>query len=44
VRDVALGPDGLLYVLVQNPTGRGTAIPVMSAAAPGIVMRLVPVN
>jgi glucose/arabinose dehydrogenase/mono/diheme cytochrome c family protein len=44
VRDVILGPDGLLYVLVQNPTGRGTAIPVMSAAAPGIVMRLVPVN
>ena len=44
VRDVALGPDGLLYVLVQNPTGRGTAIPVMSAAAPGIVMRLVPLN
>jgi glucose/arabinose dehydrogenase len=44
VRDVTLGPDGLLYVLVQNPTGRGTAIPVMSAAAPGIVMRLVPVN
>jgi len=44
VRDVIVGPDGLLYVLVQNPTGRGTAIPVMSAAAPGIVMRLVPVN
>ena len=44
VRDVTLGPDGLLYVLVQNPTGRGTAVPVMSAAAPGVVMRLVPVN
>ena len=44
VRDVIMGPDGLLYVLVQNPTGRGTAIPVMSAAAPGIVMRLVPVD
>ncbi len=44
VRDIKLGPDGLLYVLVQNPTGRGTAVPVMSAASPGIVMRLVPVN
>jgi glucose/arabinose dehydrogenase len=44
VRDVIMGPDGLLYVLVQNPTGRGTAIPIMSAAAPGLIMRLVPVN
>ncbi len=44
VRDIKMGPDGLLYVLVQNPTGRGTAVPVMSAASPGIVMRLVPVN
>jgi aldose sugar dehydrogenase len=43
-RDVIQGPDGLLYVLVQNPTGRGTAVPVMSAASPGIVIRLVPVN
>jgi glucose/arabinose dehydrogenase len=42
-RDAIMGPDGLLYLLVQNPTGRGTAVPVMSAASPGIVMRLVPV-
>jgi glucose/arabinose dehydrogenase len=41
-RQVIMGPDGLLYILLQNPTGRGTSIPVFGAA-PGMVVRLVPV-
>ncbi|HVZ27526.1 MAG TPA: PQQ-dependent sugar dehydrogenase, partial [Rhizomicrobium sp.] len=40
-RQVIIGPDGLLYILIQNPTGRGTNIPVFGAA-PGMVIRLVP--
>jgi glucose/arabinose dehydrogenase len=40
-RDVIEGPDGLLYVLIQNPTGRGTNVG-MAAATPGAVVRLVP--
>jgi aldose sugar dehydrogenase len=42
-RQVITGPDGLLYILLQNPTGRGTNIPVFGAA-PGMVIRLQPVN
>jgi glucose/arabinose dehydrogenase/cytochrome c5 len=38
-RDVTLGPDGLLYILLQNATGApmGTG-----ASTPGMVLRLVP--
>jgi glucose/arabinose dehydrogenase len=43
VRDVITGPDGLLYVLLQNPTGAGTGL-ALSAATTGMVIRLVPVN
>jgi glucose/arabinose dehydrogenase len=43
VRDVITGPDGLLYVLVQNPTGGGTGIE-LSASTVGMVIRLVPVQ
>jgi len=40
-RAVIMGPDGLLYVLLQNATGA----PMSTAAAtPGMVVRLVPVN
>jgi glucose/arabinose dehydrogenase len=41
VRDVITGPDGLLYVLLQNPTGAGTGL-ALSAPAAGMVIRLVP--
>lgn len=41
VRDVITGPDGLLYVLLQNPTGSGTGL-ALSAATAGVVIRLVP--
>jgi glucose/arabinose dehydrogenase len=43
VRDVTTGPDGLLYVLLQNPTGAGTGL-ALSAATAGMVIRLVPVE
>jgi glucose/arabinose dehydrogenase len=43
VRDVKTGPDGLLYVLLQNPTGAGTGL-ALSAATAGMVIRLVPVK
>jgi aldose sugar dehydrogenase len=42
VRAVTTGPDGLLYVLLQNPTGAGTGVG-LSASTPGMVIRLVPV-
>lgn len=42
VRDVITGPDGLLYVLLQNPTGGSTGLSV-SASTAGMVIRLVPV-
>ncbi len=42
VRDVITGPDGLLYVLVQNPTGGGTGM-LLSASTSGMVIRLAPV-
>ena len=41
VRAVTTGPDGLLYVLLQNPTGSGTGVG-LSASTPGMVVRLVP--
>jgi len=41
VRAVTTGPDGLLYVLVQQPTGQGTGQP-LSAPTPGLVIRLEP--
>jgi len=41
VRAVATGPDGLLYVLLQDPTGAGTNVG-LSAATPGRLVRLVP--
>jgi glucose/arabinose dehydrogenase/mono/diheme cytochrome c family protein len=43
VRQIITGPDGLFYLLLQNPTGRGTDIPVFGAA-PGMVIRLQPVT
>ena len=38
---VTTGPDGLLYVLLQNPTGAGTGVG-LSASTLGMVIRLVP--
>ncbi len=43
VRTVTTGPDGLLYVLLQNPTGGGTGVS-LSAATPGAVIRLAPLK
>ena len=43
VRTVTTGPGGLLYVLLQNPTGGGTGTR-LSAATPGAVIRLVPLK
>ena len=42
-RQIIMGPDGLFYLLLQNPTGRGTDIPVFGAS-PGMVIRLQPVE
>ena len=42
-RQVITGPDGLLYILLQNPTGRGTNLS-LSAPSAGMVIRLAPVN
>jgi glucose/arabinose dehydrogenase len=41
VRDIAQGPDGYLYVALQNPTGAGTGL-LLSASTPGRIIRLVP--
>jgi glucose/arabinose dehydrogenase len=41
VRAVTTGPDGLLYVLLQNPTGAGTGLG-LAASTPGMVIRLTP--
>jgi glucose/arabinose dehydrogenase len=41
VRASTIGPDGLLYVLLQNPTGAGTGIG-LSDNTPGMVIKLVP--
>jgi aldose sugar dehydrogenase len=43
VRAVTTGPDGLLYVLLQNPTGSGTGVG-LAASTPGMVIRLVPAS
>ena len=43
VRDIVQGPDGYLYIALQNPTGAGTAL-ALSASTPGRVIRLVPVT
>ena len=40
-RDVIMGPDGLLYIILQNSTG---ATMSTAAASPGMVVRLVPVR
>ena len=41
VRDVVNGPDGNLYLLIQNPTGGSTGLR-LSDGTPGAVIRLVP--
>ena len=41
VRAVTTGPDGLIYVILQNPTGAGTGLG-LAASTPGMVIRLVP--
>src|SRR5215469_6051943 len=41
VRDVIAGPDGLLYVLLQNPTGGGTGL-LVSASTVCMLIKLVP--
>jgi glucose/arabinose dehydrogenase/cytochrome c5 len=41
VRDVTQGPDGLLYIAVQNPTGGQSGLP-LPASTPGRIIRLVP--
>jgi len=40
-REVIMGPDGLLYIIVQNSTGANMSTAVSS---PGMVVRLVPVS
>lgn len=40
-RTAVTGPDGLLYVLLQNPTGAGTGLR-LSDPTPGILIRLMP--
>lgn len=40
-RAVATGPDGLLYVLLQSPTGSGTGLR-LSDPSPGMLVRLHP--
>ncbi len=42
-RTAAFGNDGLLYVLIQNPTGSGTGLR-LSEPTPGMVLRLEPLN
>lgn len=42
VRDVETGPDGLLYAVIQNPTGPGTGLD-LSDPAPGAVVRIDPI-
>ena len=42
-RLAAAGPDGLLYVLLQNPTGSGTGVR-FSTPTPGMVIRLIPLD
>ena len=41
VRDIVQGPDGYLYVALQNPTGAGTGFG-LAASTPGMIIRLMP--
>lgn len=41
MRTLVTGRDGLLYIAVQSPTGRGTGI-ALEASSPGMIIRLVP--
>lgn len=43
VRDIVQGPDGYLYIALQNPTG-GTSGVGLAASTPGKLIRLVPVQ
>ena len=43
VRAVTMGPDGLLYVLLQHPTGAGTGVG-LAASTPGLLIRLLPIR
>ena len=43
VRDIVQGPDGYLYVALQNPTGAGTGFG-LAASTPGMIIRLMPVK
>ena len=43
VRDVIQGPDGFLYILLQNPTGTPASTDIAAGDA-GMVVRLVPVK
>ena len=43
VRDVIQGPDGFLYILLQNPTGTPASTGIAAGDA-GMVVRLVPVK
>jgi hypothetical protein len=42
VRDIVEGPDGYLYLTLQNATGAGTGYGLI-APSPGLVVRLMPV-
>lgn len=42
-RTAVFGPDGLLYVLLQTPTGSGTGLR-LAAPTPGMVVRLIPLT
>ena len=42
VAAVVTGPDGLLYAVIQNPTGPGTGLD-LSDPAPGAVVRIDPI-
>jgi len=42
-RTAIVGPEGLLYVLLQSPTGGATGLS-LAASTPGTVVRLVPVD
>lgn len=43
VRDVLTGPDGLLYLLIQHPTGPGTSHG-LTDPAPGALVRVDPID
>jgi glucose/arabinose dehydrogenase len=43
VRDVLTGPDGLLYILMTNPTGQGTGIDLTNPVV-GALVRVRPIS